>query len=950
MDGNTIGKSNTDWMNQQLLVEQIFELSPDCMLILSLSKGTFLHVNQHTCNLFGYSKEEFKQIRPEQLFNSQSGFDELQSINANSSVGETTEMEVMGKRATNSIIFMRLRYSKMDNQQALLVIRDISEQQQITLLNRELSEIVDLQEQYNHKIQVGRQVLKMVAKQQALDTILKVLCQGIERLLDRIRVSIYLAKGDYLQFAAAPNIPKSLIELLGNIPVTKDSLPCGVAVYNKEEVLIEDLSNSPRFPQCKAIAQEYNIRSCWSIPIISSSGKEVLGSFAFYSATAGEPDFSISDLIAMATDLAAVAIEQANSRERLTAINKQYASQNKELQATKQQLEADKRMLLDREEKLQEAQRLSKVGSWELNLLTNHLVWSKQQYITYGLEGVKDEDLYMAYQDCIHPEDVDNLTYAITNIEYPDTTFNYEQRLISRTGSLHYIMGTGHVEYNEKQEVIFIKGTEQDVTSLKLAEQRALENELQFNELMANINEIIFAVHIKNAATYDNPIIYINGDTNNIFGYSHQELMNDPMLWPNSIHPEDQAHVIAKGKELHEKEQKVTREYRFKHKNGHYIWIEDNVSVGNSEGDGERRLYGSARDISQRKASEAASLEIKERLELAKEAANLGNYDWKIPENDLHWDDRMYELYGLEKGASVLDKNAYIESILHPDDKDRVVEDYLNNLDPSSAISNYKNTYRIVLEGKVKHIESYVIFMRNEQGKIQRIIGACLDVTERKEAEDLLISNEEKAVLLKEIHHRVKNNLQVITSLLSLQSNFLEDSKQRKIFADSQYRINSMAIVHELLYQSDNLSKLDYQDYLQKLSQYLISSIKGADNNITLSLDVANIKLNIDTAIPLGLLINEVLTNSLKYGIKDDQKGCISIRIFQATAPSQGNKPSYILEIGDDGVGYPTTINYRNSKSLGLKLIHNLTRQLEGSITKDLDKKGTNYIIAFKEV
>lgn len=950
MDGNTIGKSNTDWMNQQLLVEQIFELSPDCMLILSLSKGTFLHVNQHTCDLFGYSKEEFTRIRPEQLFNSKSGFDELQSINSKSAVGETTEMEVMGKRATNSIIFMRLRYSKMDNQQALLVIRDISEQQQITLLNRELSEIVDLQEQYNHKIQVGRQVLKMVAKQQNLNTILNVLCQGVERLLDGIKVSIYVAKENYLHFAAAPNMPKGLIKQLGNIPVAEDSLPCGVAVYKKEEIIIEDLSNSPRFPQCKTIAKEYNIRSCWSIPIISSSGKEVLGSFAFYSANTGQPDFSINDLIAMATDLAAVAIEQANSRQSLTAINEQYASQNKELQATKRQLEADKRMLLDREEKLQEAQRLSKVGSWELNLITNKLAWSKQQYITYGLEGVNDEDLYMAYQDCIHPEDVDNLTHAITSIEYPNTTFNYEHRLITRVGGLHYIMGTGHVEYNDKEEVVFIKGTEQDVTSLKLAEQRALENELQFNELMANINEIIFAVHIKNTSTYDNPIIYINGDTNTIFGYSHQELMDDPMLWPNSIHPEDQAHVIAKGKELHEREEKVTREYRFKHKNGHYIWIEDNVSVGNSEGDGERRLYGSARDISPRKASEAASLEIQERLELAKEAANLGNYDWKVLENDLHWDDRMYEIYGLERGISSIDKNIYIESILHPDDRDRVVDAYLSNIAETSGISNFKNSYRIVLEGKIKHIESYVIFMRNEQGRIQRVIGACLDVTERKEAEDLLISNEEKAVLLKEIHHRVKNNLQVITSLLSLQSNLLPDNKQRKIFADSQYRINSMAIVHELLYQSDNLSKLDYQDYLQKLSQYLIISIKGADNNITLNLDVDNIKLNIDTAIPLGLLINEVITNSLKYGIKGDQEGCISIRIFQATAPEKGNKPSYILEIGDDGVGCPANINYKNSKSLGLKLIHNLTRQLEGSITKDLDKKGTNYIIAFKEV
>ena len=147
-------------------------------------------------------------------------------------------------------------------------------------------------------------------------------------------------------------------------------------------------------------------------------------------------------------------------------------------------------------------------------------------------------------------------------------------------------------------------------------------------------------------------------------------------------------------------------------------------------------------------------------------------------------------------------------------------------------------------------------------------------------------------------------------------------------------------------------SYFEHKDYLDKLSQYLIISIKGVSNKVKLELDVTNIKLSIDTAIPLGLLINEVLTNSLKYGIPGDSKGCISIKIYEALEERKRpkKKPSFILEIGDDGVGFPDTVNHRNSKSLGLKLIHNLTRQLEGTITKDLSKKGTNYIIAFKEI
>ena len=133
---------------------------------------------------------------------------------------------------------------------------------------------------------------------------------------------------------------------------------------------------------------------------------------------------------------------------------------------------------------------------------------------------------------------------------------------------------------------------------------------------------------------------------------------------------------------------------------------------------------------------------------------------------------------------------------------------------------------------------------------------------------------------------------------------------------------------------------------MQELSEYLIRSIKGNDNNVDLIIDIPDIKLGIDTAIPLGLLINETLTNALKYGIESDKEGAISIKLQKD--PEQEN--CYILEIGDNGIGFPETINYKTTKSLGLKLIHNLTRQLRGTIQRDDAKKGTNYIIQFQEI
>lgn len=203
----------------------------------------------------------------------------------------------------------------------------------------------------------------------------------------------------------------------------------------------------------------------------------------------------------------------------------------------------------------------------------------------------------------------------------------------------------------------------------------------------------------------------------------------------------------------------------------------------------------------------------------------------------------------------------------------------------------------------------------------------------------------EKETLLREVHHRVKNNLQTVSSLLSLQSRSIEDKKIKSLIKSSQNRVISMAMVHEMLYMRDDyLSKIEYKAYVHELSQYLVRSVKGNQNNIKLNIDIPDIKLGIDTAIPLGLLINEAITNALKYGIKDDMEGIIHIEL------KQENEKGFILNIGDNGDGFSETITPQTSKSLGLKLIHNLARQLKGSITKDLSLKGTNYIIRFQEV
>lgn len=238
-----------------------------------------------------------------------------------------------------------------------------------------------------------------------------------------------------------------------------------------------------------------------------------------------------------------------------------------------------------------------------------------------------------------------------------------------------------------------------------------------------------------------------------------------------------------------------------------------------------------------------------------------------------------------------------------------------------------------------------VQLIRNNAGMPIGYVSHSKDISDEKEtANKLKKIIEERETLLKEIHHRVKNNLQVITSLLSLQANTIDNEKTKSIFQQSQYRINAMAAIHETLYQSDDFLTIGYDQYMKALANYLVYSIRGKDQDIKLTIDADKVNLNIDTAIPLGLLINEIVTNALKYGLKNETTGEIYMNLKLV------DYPNYLLRIGDNGIGFSDDINYKTTNSLGLKLICNLVKQLKGNITKDGTRKGTHYSINFQEV
>ena len=252
---------------------------------------------------------------------------------------------------------------------------------------------------------------------------------------------------------------------------------------------------------------------------------------------------------------------------------------------------------------------------------------------------------------------------------------------------------------------------------------------------------------------------------------------------------------------------------------------------------------------------------------------------------------------------------------------------------------------------------------RHKDGRPKMVIEFLRDITDRKEAEKTLQvaydqaiiyaeqlkaeieertrAEKEKEVLLREIHHRVKNNMQVISSLLKLQSKSVEDKRSLEMLKDSQDRIRAMALVHEKLYESKDLANIDFNEYIKYLAQTLFRSYAVNGEKIRLKLNIDKVMLKIDKAIPCGLIVNELILNSLKHAFADGDRGEIKVSLLFI------NENEVELAVSDSGIGVPEGIDFNNSGSLGLKLVNILTDQIDGKLYLDRSK-GTKFQIRFK--
>lgn len=242
-----------------------------------------------------------------------------------------------------------------------------------------------------------------------------------------------------------------------------------------------------------------------------------------------------------------------------------------------------------------------------------------------------------------------------------------------------------------------------------------------------------------------------------------------------------------------------------------------------------------------------------------------------------------------------------------------------------------------------KVYRQYVLYpIKDQNNQVIEVSGLGIDITENKRYEERITQSlKEKEILLKEVHHRVKNNMQVISSILNLQSSYVTDNYALNLLKESQNRIKTMAYIHESLYQNKTFSSINFSDYVTTLTNNILHSYTASIQKVRLVMDLQKVILNLDTSIPAGLIINELVTNSIKHAFNDEKEGIIFINLY--------TKDNILfLEVSDNGKGFPKEVDFKNTNSLGLQLVNTLVEQLNGNIElRENKEKGTGFFINF---
>ena len=528
-------------------------------------------------------------------------------------------------------------------------------------------------------------------------------------------------------------------------------------------------------------------------------------------------------------------------------------------------------------------------------------------------------------------------------------------------------------------------GTIIDITDRKRIEEARHQSERMYRLITENMKDVVWILDIDTWA-----FRYVSPSVKRLRGYTADEVLARP--FSDAITPQ----VFAYLKEAFPKSRDaflanpVKKEYAIAQfeqpcRDGSLVMTEVVTNFFFNEETGNIEILGVSRDISDRNKAEieiekktlelyrkneelcAANEELiaieEERrrayehlsykqqllseqevsLKNAQAIAHLGNWEWNMHDDQFFASDEFCRIFGLTSSQGTPthhDLCTYINSSYRDLFTVSMKALYLSGtpFTQECMITRSDGTERFV------RCQGEIIF--NQKGTFDHLTLIVLDITEQNRMErELIDAYKEKEILLREIHHRVKNNMQIISSLLSMQSRSIQDPIIKDIFKETQTRVRSLSLVHELLYLSDSLNHINYRKYLQRLVNYLLDSYNISRGEVTCTLPVHDVSLSIEKAVPCSLIVTELITNSCKYAFPDGKKGEIRID-FQYYPDST----EYVLRYSDNGLGVPREPGGDQGVGFGSTLIQGLTRQLSGTIILEKGDPGVRYTLSFPSV
>ncbi len=494
-------------------------------------------------------------------------------------------------------------------------------------------------------------------------------------------------------------------------------------------------------------------------------------------------------------------------------------------------------------------------------------------------------------------------------------------------GCISLVIITGLVLYR-----VFVN-QQQILAQLQAAGSALRESRARFQKVTANLPGVAFQLTIKPDGTWE--FSFISEKCRELFGVDADALQRDVGLGLGFVHPDDLTPLVAGIEEAVRLMQPWSWDGRFL-VCGTCKWMQG-FAQPERQPDGRILFDGLMIDITDLKHAEQALSKSRQMLQLVLDT---------IP-STVFWKDRDSVYLGCNR---VFAKDAGLTNtadVVHKTDLDFAWKEHAPRLRADDLKVMETNTPKIGYDEpliKADHLQHWLRTskapMRDGMGQVIGMLGTYEDVTERKQAEDQLrASLREKEILLREIHHRVKNNLQVISSLLSLQSQHIADPRDRRLFQESQSRVRTMALIHETLYRSQDLAQTDFAEYLHTLADELLHAFKTRDVRIRLEIE-EHIRLSIEVAIPCALIIHELVTNALKYAFGAASQGAMESRPAAEILIAFHEEPGigYWLAVSDNGCGLPEHVESGKSDSLGWSLIMALTEQVHGRL--EIDRHG----------